>query len=158
MPDRTTTTGRALAAAALVATLAIATTACASDDTAGTAGESTTTVAPPPGEWSTFGYDLANTRTNPDEVLVSPSTASTLDVAWEVDGLEGVASTPAVGDGTVDIGDWTGAAARLLRSTAVGTVQTVLVAGTTTMPVPLPGAASGSLLLKQTLAVYTPGA
>ncbi len=106
MPDRTTTTGRALAAAALVATLAIATTACASDDTA---GESTTTVAPPPGEWSTFGYDLANTRTNPDEVLVSPSTASTLDVAWEVDGLEGVASTPAVVDGTVYIGDWTGA-------------------------------------------------
>lgn len=101
---------RARRTAAALAALTI-TAGCTSGGQEGTGpGDAApTTEAPPPGEWTTFGYDLANTRVNPDEAIVTPENADTLEVVWEVAGLEGVASTPAVVDGTVYVGDWTGA-------------------------------------------------
>ncbi len=59
---------RARRTAAALAALTI-TAGCTSGGQEGTGpGDAApTTEAPPPGEWTTFGYDLANTRMNPDE-------------------------------------------------------------------------------------------
>ena len=58
--------------------------------------------------WVRFGRDLANTRAGADETTLAPATVTDLAPAWEVDGILGVSGTPAVADGMVHLGDWTG--------------------------------------------------
>jgi polyvinyl alcohol dehydrogenase (cytochrome) len=55
------------------------------------------------------GYDHANSRFNPDERLVNKASVASLRPVWHLEGLKGVTSTPAVVDGVVYFGDWTGA-------------------------------------------------
>ena len=58
--------------------------------------------------WVRFGHDLANTRAVAGETTLDTGTVSDLAPAWEVDGILGVSGTPAVADGMVYLGDWTG--------------------------------------------------
>ncbi|HEX5947182.1 MAG TPA: PQQ-binding-like beta-propeller repeat protein [Acidimicrobiales bacterium] len=58
--------------------------------------------------WVRFGHDLANTRAVADETTLDTATVTDLAPAWEVDGILGVSGTPAVADGVVYLGDWTG--------------------------------------------------
>ncbi|MEO3927025.1 PQQ-binding-like beta-propeller repeat protein [Micromonosporaceae bacterium B7E4] len=59
-------------------------------------------------EWSMGGHDIRNTRSNPDEQLLSPSTVGDLEVAWTVTTDGDVSATPAVVDGAVYFPDWGG--------------------------------------------------
>lgn len=61
-----------------------------------------------PGEWRTFGYDLANSRANTSEAVVTSESVGTLSPAWQLEGTDGVSGTPSVVDGTVYYGDWAG--------------------------------------------------
>ena len=87
--------------------LALALVACASDDES---SSTTPTVSPDAVEasWPEFGFDAANSRANPHEVVVGVDNVGDLTEKWEVEGLEGVTATPAVVDGVVYVGDFTG--------------------------------------------------
>lgn len=101
--------GRALAVlAAVVAGLA----ACSDDDNAGAPEPAA------PAEWVRVGYDLANTRAPSHETAISPDDVEGLRPEWEVRGIDGVTGTPAVSDGTVYVGDWTGHVRALDAGTA----------------------------------------
>lgn len=95
---------------AVLAATALAAGACASDDTTDTGAEGDTTnegsIAP--GSWTTFGYDLANSRFNPDEAMLTSGNVDDLEVSWEAEDVGDVTSTPAVVDGVVYFGDWDG--------------------------------------------------
>jgi polyvinyl alcohol dehydrogenase (cytochrome) len=67
-----------------------------------------TTRPPSPGTWSSFGFDNANSRFNAGETALSPTSVKTLAPSWHVEGLAGLAGTPAVVDGIVYAGDWKG--------------------------------------------------
>ena len=58
--------------------------------------------------WSQFGHDLANSRLNPEESVVTAASAADLTEQWSLDGIVGVTSTPTVIDGVAYFGDWTG--------------------------------------------------
>src|SRR4051794_32825040 len=69
--------------------------------------------APPGGQaasvaWPAINYDLANSRDNRSETKLSPENVSRLTPRWRLDGLSAVTSTPAVVDGAVYFGDWSG--------------------------------------------------
>jgi polyvinyl alcohol dehydrogenase (cytochrome) len=108
-----------LAVAVLVAVVA-GLGACADDDADGSglagagaadAETETDTGTPASSEdaaWVRLGYDLANTRAVAGETALDPDTVADLAPAWEVRGLLGVSGTPAVSDGVVYTGDWTG--------------------------------------------------
>ncbi|MDD9369325.1 MAG: PQQ-binding-like beta-propeller repeat protein [Acidimicrobiales bacterium] len=81
--------------------------ACAGDDDAGP-GSDAAAGDEAAAEWVRHGHDLANTRAVPDETALDPTTVAELAPAWEVDDILGVTGTPAVVDGVVYIGDWTG--------------------------------------------------
>lgn len=101
-PGRPARRGPAVAAlVALVAGLV----ACGGGD--GEGGEDAAGDTPAV-EWVRVGYDLANTRAVEDEAVIGPGNVGELAPAWEVTGLAGVSGTPAVVDGTVYLGDWTG--------------------------------------------------
>ena len=58
------------------------------------------------GEWRTFGHDLANTRTQPSEKVISPADVPTLRTAWvfsavNAGGAGDFTGTPVVADGCV---------------------------------------------------------
>jgi polyvinyl alcohol dehydrogenase (cytochrome) len=93
-----------LAALSLIVTSAL--TGCASDDTTATAP--TVPGDAPVTEWPVFGFDGANSRSNPDETIVSPENVGDLEEVWRVEDLRGVTATPTVVDGVVYIGDFTG--------------------------------------------------
>ena len=59
-------------------------------------------------EWSVYSHDHQNSRTNPAEDKISPANVARLTPRWRIEGLFGVTSTPAVVDGTVYFGDWSG--------------------------------------------------
>ena len=94
-----------LAAAVLVAVVA-GLGACADDDAADEAGSVPTTSED--ASWVRYGHDLANTRAVADEATLAPETVADLAPVWQVDGVLGVTGTPAVVDGVVYVGDWTG--------------------------------------------------
>lgn len=83
---------------------------CSSDGSTDASGDTDTSndAEVTPGRWDTFGYDLTNSRFNADESVVSAETAGSLEQVWAIEDLTGVASTPAVSDGVVYFGDWTG--------------------------------------------------
>lgn len=57
--------------------------------------------------WSSFGHDLHNTRSNTVEDIIAPANVGDLEMAWEFIGVE-TTGTPAVVDGTVYFADWDG--------------------------------------------------
>jgi polyvinyl alcohol dehydrogenase (cytochrome) len=59
-------------------------------------------------QWSVFNYDEANSRANTGETRLSPENVARLVPRWRFDGLSAVTSTPAVVDGRVYFGDWSG--------------------------------------------------
>jgi polyvinyl alcohol dehydrogenase (cytochrome) len=61
-----------------------------------------------PAEWPVFNHDHRNSRANTAETTIAPDNVGHLAPLWHVDRLSGVTSTPAVVDGTVYFGDWSG--------------------------------------------------
>src|SRR5689334_10593683 len=59
-------------------------------------------------DWPAINYDLANSRDNRAETRLSPENVAQLAPLWRFDGLSAVTSTPAVVDGTVYFGVWSG--------------------------------------------------
>ena len=57
--------------------------------------------------WTLFGYDLENSRSNPDETALSPANIGGMGRLWEV-AVMGTTSTPAVADGVVYLPSWDG--------------------------------------------------
>jgi polyvinyl alcohol dehydrogenase (cytochrome) len=79
----------------------------------GTGGNGAGSGAPPPTTgWPTFGRDLSNSRSNPDETVLSPATVPGLRMLWKHDGAS-TTSTPAVVEGVVYLPSWDGAVTAL---------------------------------------------
>jgi polyvinyl alcohol dehydrogenase (cytochrome) len=60
-------------------------------------------------EWTVYGRDLSNTRTNLSETKIDATTVANLTKSWEIGELVGVTGTPTVSDGIAYFGDWKGA-------------------------------------------------
>lgn len=101
---------------ALVAAAGVLAGACARTDPP--------THPPEPTQWRMWGRDLHNTRWQPDEIAISPSTASELDVAWVFTTGGDVSATPAVDEDAVYIPDWAGNLFKLDRYTGALRWQT----------------------------------
>jgi polyvinyl alcohol dehydrogenase (cytochrome) len=120
-----------LGAGALACALALAVVSCSDDrSTTDTADVDRTTTSMPAGQpviesdldptagtesepsgdagWWMHGHDLSGQRSNGFETVIGPEQAPDMEVAWQVDDLLAVTGTPAVVDGTVYVGDWTG--------------------------------------------------
>ena len=66
---------------------------------------------PAPVDWSSYGFDLTQTRFNPEEGLINAATVSQLDVQWFFStgsGMAFVSATPSVVGGVVYVGAWNG--------------------------------------------------
>jgi polyvinyl alcohol dehydrogenase (cytochrome) len=66
---------------------------------------------PAPVDWPSYGFDLTQTRFNPEEGLINTATVSQLDVQWFFStgsGTAFVSATPSVVDGVVYVGAWNG--------------------------------------------------
>lgn len=61
-----------------------------------------------PAEWVHLGLDLANSRAVTNETAVGDGNVASLEVDWELTGVDGVSGTPIVADDVVYIGDWVG--------------------------------------------------
>lgn len=91
---------------------------------ASSAAASAPCTTPPSGggEWPSYGHDVANTRTQPEETGLGPSTVTGLKPAWAFstsstgDGT-GFNSTPVVYDGCVFVGSFGGVAYALDANT-----------------------------------------
>jgi polyvinyl alcohol dehydrogenase (cytochrome) len=59
-------------------------------------------------DWTVYGHDLANTRLNDAERVVTAESVAKLRKRWSIDGLVGVVGTPAVADGVAYFADWNG--------------------------------------------------
>lgn len=59
-------------------------------------------------DWTVCNHDHQNSRVNAAERSISPRTVARLAPRWRIDGLSGVTSTPAVVEGSVYFGDWSG--------------------------------------------------
>ena len=68
----------------------------------------TATTPPVADEWPVFNHDHDNSRNNIAETQLSPDNVAQLAPRWRFDGLSAVTSTPAVVDGVVYFGDWSG--------------------------------------------------
>lgn len=64
--------------------------------------------AQPGAQWTMGGFDLSNSRANPQERLLSPTTVDGLRLAWTVTTKGDVSATPAVVGGAVYFPDWGG--------------------------------------------------
>lgn len=62
----------------------------------------------PATSWTRYGLDPDNSRNNTAERAITPSTVPCLQPQWSIADLRGVTSTPAVSDGVVYFGDWSG--------------------------------------------------
>ena len=73
------------------------------------AGAAAGSHADSPGrEWTAYGHDPSNTRTNVSGTSITSANVSKLTKSWETDGLTGVSGTPAVVSNVAYFGDWTG--------------------------------------------------
>lgn len=59
-------------------------------------------------QWSVYGHDLAQTRTNVAERSITRDTVAGLARRWEIADLVGVTGTPTVVDGVAYFADWKG--------------------------------------------------
>jgi polyvinyl alcohol dehydrogenase (cytochrome) len=91
-------------------------TGCSSGGTADEADEGSAGAAAGAG-WPVYGHDLANSRLNPHETQIDPSTVARLTPGWTMDGLVGVTGTPTVVADVAFFGDWSGS----VRSVEVAT-------------------------------------
>ncbi|HEV8065260.1 MAG TPA: PQQ-binding-like beta-propeller repeat protein [Acidimicrobiales bacterium] len=109
-PEGHRLTSRWIALAAAAVTAAACSSPAAQTDTTTTIAGSTTTttVRPSPPEWTTYGHDLANTRTNTSETVINPRSVGGLRVKWKDPETDGVVTTPTVSDGVVYFGDYVG--------------------------------------------------
>jgi polyvinyl alcohol dehydrogenase (cytochrome) len=83
--------------------------ACAGGGGGGDGGEAAGPAdEQPPAEWLRVGLDLANTRAVTGETALDVDSVAGLAPAWDVRGIDGMSGTPAVSDGVVYFGDWTG--------------------------------------------------
>ncbi len=72
-------------------------------------GQTTASPAPPVGsDWSTYGFDPANTRDQPNEHDISAANVDQLAVKWVATTTGDVSGTPAVVNGAVYFGDFGG--------------------------------------------------
>nr|MDT0659096.1 PQQ-binding-like beta-propeller repeat protein [Micromonospora sp. DSM 115978] len=93
VPSRTVTGAVVAAVVAAVAVAVVnATPAGAADDT----------------QWAMGGHDISNTRSNPTETVLGPSTVAGLALNWSYTTRGDVSSTPAVVDGAAYFADWGG--------------------------------------------------
>ncbi len=88
-----------------MAGLAVALVSCSSG---GDVAPPDTTSSASAVAWASFGFDVAQSRFNPDENEITAATAGSLAPVWSADGLAGMSSTPSVVDGVVYVGDWSG--------------------------------------------------
>lgn len=91
----------------LASVVALTVVGCSDDDRSETSARAPRTSAPSasvPIDWSNFGFDTANSRFNPNESTIDATTVADLKPTWTVELGTGVASTPAVVDGTVYVG------------------------------------------------------
>jgi polyvinyl alcohol dehydrogenase (cytochrome) len=58
-----------------------------------------------PGDWSSYGHDYGNTRSNPYETKIAPANVATLVKKWEF-AESAVTSTPTIYEGSLYFGDW----------------------------------------------------
>lgn len=88
-------------------------------------------------QWTSHGYDLANTRHASGESTITPGNVGGLQELWRVDGVDGVTGTPTTANGVVYFGAWDGTlrAVRATDGSAVWTTQitTGAVDGTVTI-------------------------
>ncbi len=61
-----------------------------------------------PGDWTSVNRDYDNSRSNPIEFQINPSTVAKLKVKWKVTDLKGSTSVPAVVNGVVYLTAWDG--------------------------------------------------
>lgn len=59
-------------------------------------------------DWPMHGHDLGSQRNNAAETEIGPEQAPDMEVAWQANDLLAVTGTPAVVEGVLYIGDWTG--------------------------------------------------
>src|SRR5690348_4930212 len=101
------TVRRIAAIAALIATAG----ACSSSKASPPSSNppvTTATAAPSAAAWTSYGHDLANSRLNPLETAINPTTTAKLRVAWSTKGEVGVTGTPIVASGVLYYDDWAG--------------------------------------------------
>jgi outer membrane protein assembly factor BamB/lysophospholipase L1-like esterase len=89
--------------AAIQALVAQSTDGVATALAGGTLGACGTTA-----DWPELNHDPQNSRANTAETRISPDDVGRLVPRWRVDGLSAVTGTPAVVDGVVYFGDWSG--------------------------------------------------
>lgn len=105
-------------ATALAGALVLLAPACSGSTDTPTAGTTSTsrpalpaTAPPAPGtdcDWPMFGQNLDRTFSQPCPTGISPATAGDLTQRWFFNTYDVVTTTPAVVDGTVYVGDWSG--------------------------------------------------
>jgi outer membrane protein assembly factor BamB len=94
---------RILSWALLPLAAAAAFSACGDDD-----GNSGGEAGGPDADWPMYGFDYANSVNNQSEDALSSENVSGIQEVWRLDGIGGVTGTPAIVDGVVYFGDWTG--------------------------------------------------
>lgn len=88
--------------------MALLAASCGGDDAGDDAQASEQSEPEAPAEWVHLGLDLANTRAVTNETAIGAGNVASLEVDWELTGVDGVSGTPIVADGVVYIGDWMG--------------------------------------------------
>lgn len=81
------------------------------DTTGAETGEDPCAATVEPGRlvnWSQYGLDAANSRSNPDETVITAANVHCLEPIWRRDDLAGVTSTAAVVGDLVVFGEWDG--------------------------------------------------
>ena len=94
-------------AIAVAIVLSVAAIGCADDegtDTSGDAGTASIDEC----DWAMWGHDLTASYTQPCETAISTETVDDLGQAWFFATDDVVTASPAVVDGTVYVGDWSG--------------------------------------------------
>lgn len=92
---------------AAVAALALVAAGCSGDD--GPEGPEPAARGPIDRcDWAMWGYDADRTFSYPCDTRISPATAKDLKRIWFFNADDTVTATPAVVDGTVYVGDWSG--------------------------------------------------
>src|SRR5947209_7130408 len=107
--------GKEMIAALRCSALALGLSAACFASSAAASTSTPCTTAAAGGDWPSYGHDVANTRTQPEETRLGPSAVAALTPAWAfstsstADGT-GFNTTPVVYDGCVFIGSFGGTA------------------------------------------------
>ena len=92
-----------------VLSIAFVAAACDSGSGSGSKADASSNASVAKGcDWPMFGQNLSRTFDYPCKTGISPSTVGTLTQQWFFNTNDVVTATPAVFDGTVYVGDWSG--------------------------------------------------